>query len=213
MEKFSELIFNRTWFFLCVDILCNSNCFQWTVRFELQSSNHLHVPHIIIRSMTYRKEKCAVYITFSLIFSLQGFVCAIQPERDKRRDCLLRLGQVRQGKDLGNAKPSMGARSDVTYHICYFRGFHPYETKLYHQDLWPYSTFWTTCWTRTDETLPSGLGTFKIQTQDQSPWSHWIHQHCLRLTRWFPCCIRWQGWYHHALGFEWGQAPLLSGSW
>jgi WD40 repeat protein len=57
---------------------------------------------------------------------------------------------------------------------------------------------------------PTGLGTVKIQTQNQPLRPYRIHQRHLRLTRRLACSIRRQRRYHHALGSQRGQAPLFA---
>ena len=55
-----------------------------------------------------------------------------------------------------------------------------------------------------------GLGTLEVQAEDQPLRPHWLHQHCVRFTRWFACCVRWQGRNHHVVGSQRGQALVLS---
>jgi hypothetical protein len=54
-----------------------------------------------------------------------------------------------------------------------------------------------------------GLGTRHLQTPNRPHWTHRLHQHRNHLSRWIPLRIWWKGWYHHALGLERVQAPIL----
>lgn len=60
---------------------------------------------------------------------------------------------------------------------------------------------------------PLGLGTLKMQAEDQPLWSHWLHQHHLCLARWLFGCFWRKGRRHHAVGLERWQASVLLGSW
>lgn len=55
-----------------------------------------------------------------------------------------------------------------------------------------------------------GLGTLEVQVEDQPLRPHWLHQHCVCFTRRFLGRVRRQGWDHHALGPQRGQAPLFA---
>jgi hypothetical protein len=55
-----------------------------------------------------------------------------------------------------------------------------------------------------------GLGTLKIQAEDQPLWSHRLHQHDFRLSGWLFGCFWREGRNYYALGSERGQTPILS---
>ena len=115
---------------------------------------------------------------------------------------LLRLVQIFQSLD------SHSFCMMLSLYICYFREQSLNETIFPPRSLILQFSF---CFLRLTSPFQLGLGTLRIQIENQPLRPHWLHQHSLRLSWWLACCFRRQRRHHYALGPERGQTPVLSG--